>query len=52
MAERFVVNTDGLNFRSAPEVDPSNILAVLPNGQVVMKLEVATDQGCVAKTLR
>lgn len=44
MAERFVVTTDGLNFRSAPEVDPSNILAVLPNGQIVMKLEVATDQ--------
>jgi hypothetical protein len=44
MAERFVVNTDGLNFRSAPEVDSSNVLATLPNGQVVMKLAVETDQ--------
>lgn len=51
MSEQFVVNTNGLNFRSAPVVDPSNILAVLPNGHVVTKLEVDSDNWWKVSTI-
>lgn len=43
MAEQFKVNAMSLNFRSAPSsVDASNIIATLPTGQIVTKLQVAS----------
>lgn len=43
MAEQFTVDATTLNLRSAPVIASDNIIATLPNGQVVVKLEVATD---------
>ncbi len=40
MTEQFSVNTTSLNLRSTPASDdPSNIIASLPNGQIVTRLE-------------
>jgi Bacterial SH3 domain len=43
MAAQFKVNTSSLNFRSAPIVDPDNVIKALPKGQIVTKLEVASN---------
>lgn len=43
MADQFKVNTAGLNLRSSPVVEPTNILTTLFSGQVVTKLAVASD---------
>ncbi len=38
--ERYVVNiAEGLNLRAAPNAQPDNILAVIPNGVIVRRLE-------------
>jgi hypothetical protein len=41
MTEQFKVNTTSLNLRSAPIVDPGNVIKALPKGQIVTKLEIA-----------
>lgn len=43
MADQFKVNTAGLNLRSSPVVEPTNILVTLSNGQIVTKLMAASD---------
>lgn len=43
MSNQFKVNTTSLNLRSAPIVAPSNIIVALPDGQVVTKLSVASN---------
>jgi hypothetical protein len=43
MADQFKVNTSGLNLRSLPVVDPTNILATLSSGQIVTKLAAASN---------
>src|SRR6476646_9534879 len=43
MSEQFKVNATNLNLRSTPVVAPDNIVTILPNGQIITKLEVASD---------
>jgi uncharacterized membrane protein len=43
MNEVFTVDTSSLNLRSAPVIDSSNILAMLPSGQAVTRLAVDSD---------
>lgn len=41
---QFKVTATSLNLRSAAKVDSTNLISVLPKGQIVTKLDVAADQ--------